>query len=283
MLKQELTLRTMSRQELDVAIEWAASEGWNPGLHAAGCFAAADPEGFLVSMRGDEAIATISAVKYGKTFGFIGFYIVKPEYRGSGYGLQIWQAAMARLNGRNIALDGVLTQQDNYRKSGFRLAYRNIRYQGTGGKPSMEDSRIVPLSEVAFATLRDYDRPFFPDEREHFLRCWTRLPDSTALGILHQGKLAGYGVLRACRNGYKIGPLFADDAELAEALFMALQAQTPEQAAIFLDTPEPNPAAVELAQRHGMSACFETARMYTGDFPDLPLPRLFGVTTFELG
>ncbi|MCK9200787.1 MAG: GNAT family N-acetyltransferase [Gallionella sp.] len=276
-------IRTMSLEELDIAVEWAAREGWNPGLHDAGCFHAADPEGFLVGMLGSEPIATISAVKYGDSFGFMGFYIVKPEYRGAGYGMKIWQAAMARLTGRNIGLDGVVAQQDNYRRSGFKLAYRNIRYQGTGGKPVAADGRIVPLSAVPFESLSAYDQPFFPDCREDFLHCWSRLPDSAVLCILHDGELAGYGVLRACRIGYKIGPLFADDAALAEALFMALQAQAPENAAIFLDTPETNPAAIELAQRHGMSVSFETARMYTGTVPDLPMQRLFGVTTFELG
>jgi len=32
-----------------------------------------------------------------------------------------------------------------------------------------------------------------------------------------------------------------------------------------------------------MKPVFETARMYTGAAPDLPLPKLFGVTSFELG
>ena len=283
MLQRNYTIRTMSRQELDIAVEWAAQEGWNPGWHDAGCFHAADPQGFLVGMLGDEPIATISAVKYGASFGFMGCYIVKPKQRGAGYGIKIWQAAIAYLHGRNIGLDGVVAQQDNYRRSGFKLAHRNIRYQGTGGKPAVRDGRVVPLSTLSFAALQAYDQPFFPEQRQSFLRCWTQQPDSTALGILQNGKLAGYGVLRACRNGCKIGPLFADNAELADALFIALQAQAPENAAIFLDTPETNPAAIELAQRHGMSASFETARMYTGSFPDLPMQRLFGITTFELG
>lgn len=283
MQENAYTIRSMSREELDIAVEWAAREGWNPGLHDAGCFHTADPDGFLIGLLGDEPVAAISAVKYGDSFGFMGFYIVQPEYRGAGYGMKIWQAAMARLHGRNIGLDGVVAQQENYRRSGFRLAYRNIRYQGTGGKPVATDGRIVPLSALPFETVRAYDQPFFPDRREDFLRCWIGLPQSAALGILHQGRLAGYGVLRACRNGYKIGPLFADDAEHAEALFLALQAQAPGNATIFLDTPETNPAAVDLAQRQGMSVSFETARMYTGAFPALPMQRLFGVTTFELG
>ena len=71
-------IRVMTRPEVDLAVDWAAAEGWNPGLADAECFYAADPDGFLIGLLGDEPVATISAVKYGKSFGFIGLYIVKP-------------------------------------------------------------------------------------------------------------------------------------------------------------------------------------------------------------
>lgn len=281
--KSSFTIRTMSRQEVDIAVDWAAAEGWNPGLYDADCFYAADPNGFFIGLIGDEPVASISAVKYGDTFGFLGFYIVKPEYRGKGFGIQIWNAALEYLEGRTIGLDGVIAQQDNYRKSGFELSYRNIRYRGTGGGNPPDDAGIVRLSMVPFDELCAYDQPFFPDSRAEFLRCWIDQPQSTALGVLRNHELAGYGVLRVCRTGYKIGPLFADSPDLAETLFSALKAHAPEGAPIFLDTPETNPAAVELARRHSMTVVFETARMYKGKGPDLPMDRLFGVTTFELG
>ncbi len=277
------TIRTMTRREAGLAIDWAAAEGWNPGLYDAECFYAADPDGFLVGSLGDEPIATISVVKYGASFAFLGLYIVKPGHRGKGYGLRIWKAGLASLSGRVIGLDGVVSQQDNYKKSGFALAYKSVRYQGTGGGQPPADPDIVRLSAVPFAELCAYDKPFFPDEREQFLKCWIAQPQSEALGILRDGKLAGYGVLRVCRSGYKIGPLFADSPGLAEKLFLALKARAPEGAPVFLDTPAVNPEAVGLAKRCKMSAVFETARMYSGTAPVLPLSRLFGVTTFELG
>jgi hypothetical protein len=273
----------MTRQEVDIAIDWAAAEGWNPGLYDGDCFHAADPSGFLVGLLGDEPVATVSVVKYGDSFGFLGLYIVKPEVRGKGYGFQIWNAGLALLKGRTVGLDGVLDQQDNYKKSGFTLAYRNIRYQGTGGGYLPTDSRIVQLSTLNFDEICAYDKPFFPDNRKPFLRCWIDQPQSTALGLLRNRKLAGYGVLRICRSGYKVGPLFADSPEFAEHLFSALKAHAPEGAPIFLDTPEVNTAAVDLAKRHKMIVADETARMYKGKIPDLPISRLFGVTTLELG
>jgi len=277
------TIRPLDRTEVELHIGWAAAEGWNPGRHDGECFFAADANGFLAGFLGDTPIATISVVRYGRTFGFLGLYIVRNEFRGQGYGLQIWNAGLAYLAGRTIGLDGVVAQQDNYRKSGFMLAYRNIRYQGTGGAHGPLDARIVPLSSLPIATTIAYDRSFFPEERAAFVRCWIRQPEGTALGLMDRGGLAGYGVIRASRAGFKIGPLFADSPEIAESLFGALQACVPPEAAVYLDTPEANPAAVALAQRHGMRVAFETARMYKGGTPKLPLPRLFGVTTFELG
>ena len=108
------------------------------------------------------------------------------------------------------------------------------------------------------------------------------MPDSHGLAALRDGDLVGYGVARPCRVGVKVGPLFADDEATAEALFAGLSAWTGDQP-IFLDVPEPNAAARRLAERHGMSPVFETARMYAGEAPDEPVDRIFGVTTFELG
>jgi hypothetical protein len=139
------------------------------------------------------------------------------------------------------------------------------------------------LSTIPFDELCAYDKPFFPDDRRQFLKCWLDLPESWAFGILHNRRLAGYGVLRKCRSGHKIGPLFADSPELAERLFLALKSQAPAGASIFLDTPAANAEAVNLAERHKMTVSFETARMYKGRIPYLPTNRLFGVTTFELG
>lgn len=276
-------IRTMNRKEVDVAVEWAAKEGWNPGIQDADCFYSADPNGFLIGLLGDKPIATISAIRYGKSFGFLGFYIVKPEYRGKGYGIQIWNAGLKYLEGRNVGLDGVVSQQDNYKKSGFKLAYRNIRHEGRGGGNFPEYSEIVKLSTLSFEIIDSYDRPFFPANRTQFVKSWINQAGCSALGIMQNVKFAGYGVIRKCRSGYKIGPLFADSPELAETLFLALKSGIKAAEPFYFDTPEVNRAAVALAERYNMKVVFETARMYTGEKPDIPLNRLFGVTSFELG
>ncbi len=93
----DFTVRAMSRLELDEVVGWARNEGWNPGVHDATPFHATDPEGFLVGVLDGRPIASISVVRYGPAFGFLGFYIVVPELRGRGHGVRLWQAGMARL------------------------------------------------------------------------------------------------------------------------------------------------------------------------------------------
>ncbi|ANV85097.1 GCN5 family acetyltransferase [Picosynechococcus sp. PCC 7003] len=277
------TIRTMTQPELDLAIEWAAQEGWNPGLQDAASFYAADPTGFLVGLLDGEVIACISAVKYAPDFAFIGFYIVKPEYRGQGFGWQIWQAALATVGDRNVGLDGVVAQQENYKKSGFTLAYNNVRYSGLGGGQIPEHHGLKPLTAVDIEEICAYDQRFFPGDRRTFLNSWLQQPNSTTWVTVNNGEITGYGMVRPCRQGYKIGPLFANNAEIAERLFLALKGSLPTGSELFLDVPMVNPEAIALAQRYQLQPVFETARMYTQAPPKIPVKNIFGVTSFELG
>jgi len=281
-MSADYQIRAMSRSELELAIGWARDEGWNPGLHDATPFHAADPEGFLVGVLEGRPISSISVVRYGQTFGFLGFYIVIPEHRGRGYGYRLWQAGMARVAGRLVGLDGVPDQQDNYRRSGFELAYRNVRYGGTApalpARPGgLRDARTVP-----FEQLLGFDARLFPAPRPGFLAAWISLPDSCALAVMEDGDLRGFGVRRRCGNGHKIGPLYATSRAIAERLLDGLcEGIAREQ--IFLDVPEPNAEAVALAEGRELAPAFETARMYTGPAPAIDLSQLYGVTSFELG
>jgi len=271
----------MSRVEVDSAITWAKIEGWNPGIYDAESFYQTDPQGFLLGELNGEPIGCISAVAYDQHFGFLGFYIVKPEYRGQGFGIKLWQAAMNYLgNNRNIGLDGVIAQQENYKKSGFHIAYKHIRYQGMGSGVVSPD--IVPLKTVSFQELVAYDSQFFPAKRAKFLQNWLSLPDSAAWGVLKDGHLVGYGVIRPSELGYRIGPLFANNEEIAEEIFQALLTKSIDSS-VFIDIPDINSQAIALVQRHEMQPVFEAARMYTKETPDLPINSIFGVTSLELG
>ena len=277
------TIRTLTPEEAATAVEWAAAEGWNPGLSDLGCFLAQDPGLFLAVEEGGRFASVISATRYGADFGFIGFYIARPEVRGQGLGMMVWQAAMARLAGRLIGLDGVVAQQANYRKSGFSLAWNNIRFGGVPAGAAAASADVVEAASVPFSALAALDRSVFPAAREAFLRSWLTAPGHVALAVVRDGAVAGFGVIRPAQEGHKIGPLVAEDRGVAERLLAALIACLPPGGPVFLDVAEPRRDAVALAEGLGLKPVFETARMYTGPAPAIRMERLFGVTTFELG
>jgi GNAT superfamily N-acetyltransferase len=278
--KRGYVVRAMSPDELTLTIQWAEQEGWNPGRHDARCFHAADPHGFFIGELHGEPIGSISAVAYDTHFGFIGLYIVRPDLRGQGLGIQLWRHAMAYLGERNVGLDGVVAQQANYAESGFQPAHRNIRFQGIAH--GVKSDALSNLSDLPFDQLTRYDRQIFTAPRPAFLKEWIAQPGVIALAAMREGRMRGYGVVRRCHQGRKIGPLFADDEHIAEELFDALLDQCAGEM-VSVDVPQNNAAAVTLAERHGMTSSFETARMYTKQAPPIPIAKVFGITSFELG
>lgn len=278
----DLQIRNLRPEEISLAIDWAAAEGWNPGLADAACFAIPDAHGFFVGEIDGEPVATVSCVNYDKSFAFLGFYIVRADFRGKGYGLRIWNTAIAHAGARTIGLDGVVAQQDNYKKSGFRLAYANIRYGSIVAAPPKPPTDVVALDTIPFALVEVDDATVFPARRSAFLRAWINAPGHVGRALVRDGKLAAWGVIRPCRTGCKIGPLVADDRAAAEAIVQALLASA-DAGEIFLDVPAVNREAVALAEWLGLKPVFETARMYTAPIPPLRLDRIFGVTSFELG
>ncbi len=202
--------------------------------------------------------------------------------RGGGIGSALFDRALDRAGRRAVALDGVLAQQGSYERRGFGLAHHNVRWRtvATGGDRPAE---LVDLSAVPFDELLAYDADIFGTPRPDFLRAWIDRPPGRALACVADERLVGYGVLRECEVGDKVGPLFADDEEAADRLLTGLMAAAPRGGDVFIDMPATNPRAERLRATRVMEPAFETVRMYRGGRPPEDTDRVFGVTTFEFG
>jgi hypothetical protein len=273
-------VRAMTRAELDMALRWAIDEGWNPGLYDAEPFYVVDPKGFFIGELDSQPIGSLSAVAYDATFGFIGLYIVLSKHRGQGYSVELWDTGMLYLGARNVGLACPNAQENYYQECGFSLGFRSMRYETVGG--GVKPRGVVELGGVPLEELVEYDARLFSVPRPKFLTAWVSQPETTALGLISKGKLTGYGVLRRCHVGYKIGPLMADTQRGAETLLRALLAAAPGES-IFIDVPENNPAALALAQRHHLRPLLQTAWMYTKAAPDVNTKKIYGMTTRGLG
>jgi len=272
-------IRQLSLVEVAELLLWAKAEGWNPGLDDAEPFHAADPSGFLGCFVDGRMAAGISAVASGSDFGFIGLYICHPDFRGQGLGKRVWDAGMAHLGNRTIGLDGVPAQQANYRSMGFEPAYRTWRYSGSF-TPTNVDSSVVAIGPDLLQPLLTFDRGHYPGPRIAFLSRWIDAP-RVARAVIRDGRIAGYGVLRKCHEGCKIGPLFAEAAADAALIFTAL-CSAARGDTVSIDVPEVTDFSAFLAEI-SFEKGFETMRMYRGAAPDIDMTHVFGVTTLELG
>lgn len=278
-MSEDPVIRVLTLAEISTLLEWAHAEGWNPGLGDAAAFRAADPDGFIGCFVNDQMAAGMSAVRYGSDFGFIGLYIAHPDFRGKGHGRRVWDAGIARLEGRVVGLDGVPEQQANYRSMGFVSAYETQRWSGRPTALHGTDASDFSM-DMALGLLH-YDRAFFPAQRTTFLTEWMRAPRRTKV-LSNASGILGYAVSRPCQDGVKIGPLFADGPASAMTLFRAAAAQHPD-ADIHIDVPVGQEAFGTFLDGVGLTPGFLTARMYRGDEPAMRHDQIFAVTTLELG
>lgn len=273
-------IRPLSASEAGTLIDWAADEGWNPGLADASVFRAADQNGLLGAFVDGEMAAGIAAIAYGASFGFVGLYICRPGLRGRGIGKALWDAGLTRLDGRTIGLDGVPEQQANYRSAGFVADHETVRFSGRPASREAERSGIRPLTADLVGQAMALDHDCFPAPRDGFLRKWLGEPH-IAMASTTGDTLSGFGVVRPCREGHKIGPLFADDEEVAMRLLRALADACGGE--VHIDVPASQPSFTSRVSGAGLKPGFRTARMYRGPAPRIDRSRVFGITTLELG
>ena len=269
-----LALDHMRSEELAVVLGWAAEEGWNPGLDDAPAFFAADPKGFFVARHSGQIVAAISVVNHAPDFAFLGLYICRPERRGHGIGLALWNHALTHAGERTIGLDGVPDQQGNYAASGFVKSGETSRFTGgiTAGPMLAEASpKDIPWITALEAAACGYDKP-------DFMKTWIAPSLSRRTVVLPQEQ--GFATIRACKSGAKIGPLVAQDLSGAQKLLHA--AAGVFTGPVSIDLPRDARALTDYCQSLGMTCGFSTARMYRGPAPMPGLP-IRAVATLELG
>lgn len=271
--------RTASLAEIELAVDWAAGEGWNPGLEDAAAFHAADPAGFFVATDGGEPVASISVVNHGDTFAFLGLYIVRAGWRGKGIGLGLWTHAMEHAGGRTVGLDGVADQQDNYRRSGFVHAGSTRRFTGAVTGRTDGGTRLAQADDIAGLVAREA-RASGVAKPAYLTRWFSHTETRQTLIMEDQGTLRGFCTARQCREGTKVGPLVADSPEVAERLLE--HAATLFPAPLTIDLPDAAVSRLMPQQRFGMVETFGTARMYKGA-PIVGQSDLYAVASLELG
>ena len=277
-----MTCRLATRDEVALVLDWAADEGWNPGLDDSAAFYAADPAGFFVAERDGAPVAAVSVVNHSRGGAFLGLYLCRAEWRGQGVGFALWSHALAHAGARSVGLDGVAAQQANYARSGFVLIGATLRWQGQ--LSAKADHAVRPALSHDGPVIAALDMAACGVARPAFLAAWlTDCATRRSFVLERGGVVTGFATLRLARDGCKIGPVVAASASDALRLAQAALAGVPVGSGpVVLDLPEANrPLALRLTAL-GFTNSFTTARMFRGP-PPVAGPMAQAIATMELG
>jgi ribosomal-protein-alanine N-acetyltransferase len=289
-----LVIRPLQNADIPTVTGWSRREGFAPGVGDVAIYRQTDRQGLWVGWLGDEPVGCIAGVRYNASYGFIGLFLVVPPQRGKGYGLQLWKQALAHLaDVPFIGLEAAPERVDDYAGWGFAPASPTTRWQQLdAGAPLPVPAAPVPpwcLLEggaIPETAVQRFDAEREPSPRPHFLRPWLRHPAGTVLALVDRaGACHGFGRVRPCLladgDGWRLGPLVADNPAAARALLEGLLQRHP--GTVLIDAPGANAAAAPLLASLGFTPVSRTLRMYRGIPPAVSLADVYGLACLELG
>ncbi len=308
LMPSPLTIRPLTATDIPTVTGWARQEGFAPGAGDVAIYRQTDRQGLWVGWLDREPVGCIAGVRYNAAYGFIGLFLVLPEHRGKGYGVQLWRHALHHLEDVPcIGLEAAPDRVEDYAGWGFVPASPTTRWQRLGDGRALpavprQNSSVETTSPAAPTTpptwcllagnaipeeaVQRFDAQREPSPRPHFLHQWLHHPAGTVHALLdRQGTCHGFGRIRPCLlregEGWRIGPLVADNPSAAEALLEGLLQRHPGP--VLIDGPGANPRAALLLEELGFAPISHTLRMYRGPAPKVTLADVYGLACLELG
>ncbi|XP_054706277.1 uncharacterized protein LOC129216146 [Uloborus diversus] len=275
----EYKVRLMQKEDIPQALDIWRETGNQEGTDRLYTWLEVDPEGFYVAVTdAGEILGVCSAVIHHEDLVFVGLYSVRKKYRKQGIGSKIWSACMDHIGSRNAALNSVPDRWKMYRdSSGFPLLeneWLSAEYLQTEGIQMNQLSESVPpgieiepYTKSHLPLMLDYDRNLIGYGRELAVKLTCEEKDSYTFVALKDGACVGYGVIKmSCQGAGHVGPLYADDPSIAEAMLTelvhAFRAQWPEARGFGATTISINAKAREMYERLGCPLVEECHRLY---------------------
>jgi len=170
-------------------------------------------------------VATAATLPYGK-FAWVSMVLVAGEQRRHGLGTQLLKRCIAVLSEqrRVPVLDATPAGLPLYRALGFEETWGYHRLARQDAMPICDNTRpasgtvIRGIAEADWPALCALDAAAFGADRSALLmRLRGRLPAAELVAV-HHSRIAGFLLGRNGRSASQIGPLIAEDDDVAQAL-----------------------------------------------------------------
>lgn len=241
----------MSVSDLEFADFVRAAAGWNQTLADWRRFLRFEPDGCFVAELDGQPAGTATTICYGDVLGWIGMILVHPDFRRRGVATALMEHAIEHLSARVkcIKLDATPAGRPVYERLGFEAEYELYRWKRDSSAASLTCSKESGV-------IGDFDAAAFGANRENWISALMENAKAIrvggcALGLIRSGMIADY-----------LGPITAVDVESGRTQTRDLVQRLDRQT--FWDIPEPNQAAIEIAEEFGFERDRPLLRMRLG-------------------
>jgi GNAT superfamily N-acetyltransferase len=262
---ERVVTRAMTRADIPAGLALCRASGWNHTAEDWELLLARSGDGCRVAVLDRRVVGTATAVTYEGRFAWIGMVLVDVTLRGRGIGRALLHEALARLGPVPARLDATPKGHPLYLALGFVEERRLWRLtspaapSGVGG-----DCREVrPMRRDDLDAVAAWDRFVFGADRRPLLEWARESAPGLALVVDRGASLEGYCLGRHGHRFLQVGPVVADDMDVAASLVDACRRRSPE-ASLAIDVPAtPAPWSARLAEM-GFIEQRPFIRMYRG-------------------
>ncbi len=194
------------------------------------------------------------------------------------------------ISDRNLAINAVAARIEPNKKRGFTfLSFEMEAYNGVPDR-----SKITKTTSNAIEIIRNpqeqpqlmedvirYDTSVHQFQREEFVKQWCNPETTICLVAKKEGKVVGYGCIQPMMNNtaWHLGPVLADNPESGEILLNNLATNIPEGQLVALDIPLTNDISCQFVKKHAFVCDLKLTRMMNKAPYDIPVEKVFAITT----
>ncbi|CAL1276855.1 unnamed protein product [Larinioides sclopetarius] len=254
-----------------------------------------DPQGInVVASKEGEIVGACCFIRNSEDLYFGGLYCIRPKFQGSGLGIQVFNACMEHIGPRNAAINAVPGKMELYRdKSGFPIVETEFMCQKNYTSELVDSNNLSSINlqgvtiesvqECHLPALFSYDFSIVGYDRKLVLALNCLEDNSRTFVAVRNGSCVGFGTIKlTCMGAGRVGPLYADDTAIAEALLKTLIMSMPNFTGFVMNTVSNNVAARRLLKKLGVPLKEELTRMYRKEKLSADTKKIFALYDLNL-
>lgn len=266
-MDQTIQLVSLQHQHIPLGMQLKTWANWNQVEADWNLLLELSHGGAFVAHYQGKPVGTALTINYQKKFYWIGMVLVDPTYRGLGVGTCLLKAALEYAQPKGtVMLDATALGQPLYQSLGFQIMEKVTRLESPAPIlfPVGHPCDIHAMSPADLTAVSAYDQSKVQFNRALLLKNFYDRAPAYAFKAIRGETLVGFCLGRSGSHFHQIGPIMAENPEVAQALLYQALLAAPSRPLI-IDVPMAETTWVTSLTQQGFAIQRSFTRMYLGE------------------